>query len=79
MDLPTDPDARWSDARWNAVVVPVRSLRARGAQAGDEHRMADRGLDEEDLEEGDSWGDDRSLSRPFDRPARAASETPSGS
>ncbi|MCF3135044.1 hypothetical protein [Streptomyces olivochromogenes] len=57
LDLPTDPDARW-----NVAVVLVRSLPARGAGTEDEQLIADHGLDGEDLEEWDSWDDDRSLS-----------------
>ncbi|MFF4213680.1 hypothetical protein ACFYZE_30895 [Streptomyces sp. NPDC001796] len=57
LDLLTDPDDPWNDARWNAVVVLVRSLRARGARTEAEQMMADHGLDEEDLEEWDGWDD----------------------
>ncbi|MEU1593321.1 hypothetical protein ABZ468_10755 [Streptomyces sp. NPDC005708] len=53
LDLTTDPDDPWNEARWNAVVVLVRSLRARGARTEAEQLMADHGLDEEDLDEWD--------------------------
>jgi len=42
----------WNDARWNAIVVQVRSLRAHGVRTEAERLMASHGLDEEDL---DGW------------------------
>lgn len=61
LDLLTAPDTPWSEARWNAVVVLARALRARGARTEAEQLMADHGLGEEDLEEDldewDGWDD----------------------